>query len=334
MPDLRKDPIVDRWVIVAENRGERPHDFHPTVHGRNDRACPFCEGREEETPPEIAAVRDPGSTPDGKGWRVRVVPNKYPALQIEGTPQRSLEGGCEIIRGVGAHEVIIESAEHLKSTSELSVEQLRDVLWIYRSRLIDLGRDPRLAYGLIFKNVGPAAGASLEHTHSQLLATPILPTNIEQELTGSAAFYRRENQCVYCDMIGRELAGGKRLVLESRLFAAFCPFAGRFPYETWILPKSHCSHFERIEPDAAEDLADVLRRVVIRLETALDRPAYNYFLHTAPFDTPPLEHYHWHIEVMPSLTKAAGFEWGSGCHINPVAPETAAGLLRAAVKII
>ncbi|MHB1035857.1 MAG: galactose-1-phosphate uridylyltransferase [Pirellulales bacterium] len=328
MPDLRKDPIVGRWVIVAKSRAKRPHDFETTPVVENRRFCPFCEGHEDKTPGEIIAYRNPGSAPNREGWRVRVVPNKFPALEIEGKLNKRGEGIYDMMRGVGAHEVIIESPHHLLSTADLPEENLREVLWVYRDRLVDLKKDPRLVYGMIFKNVGAAAGASLEHTHSQLIVTPIVPINVWEEMTGSLEFFNYRGRCVYCDMIQQELATEKRIVLDTPGFIAFCPFAGRFPFETWILPKVHSSHFENIQKNGIEDLATVIKQVIGKIETALDRPAYNYIIHTGPFDTQELGHYHWHIEIMPRLTGIAGFEWGTGFYINPVPPEEAASFLR------
>ncbi len=328
MPDLRKDPIVGRWVIIAKSRAKRPHDFDATPRRIRGRFCPFCEGNEDRTPNEILAYRHPGTARNRPGWRVRVVPNKFPALEIEGDLNQRGEGIYDMMRGVGAHEVIIESPRHLVSTSQLSEEELREVLWVYRDRLVDLKRDPRLVYGMIFKNVGAAAGASLEHTHSQLIVTPIVPINVWEEMTGSLEFFNFRGRCVYCDMIQQELATEKRVVLESPGYVAFAPFASRCQFETWILPKAHGSHYENIQKNGVDELAGVLKQVISKIEAALDQPAYNYIIHTAPFDTQELRHYHWHLEIMPSLTRAAGFEWGTGFYINPVPPEEAAAFLR------
>ncbi|HID77008.1 MAG TPA: galactose-1-phosphate uridylyltransferase [Planctomycetaceae bacterium] len=328
MPDLRKDPIVGRWVIVARNRARRPHDFDTTPQRRAGRFCPFCEGHEETTPNEIMAYRSPSSESNGPGWRVRVVPNKFPALEIEGNLEKRGEGIYDMMQGVGAHEVIIETPEHLVSTSDLSPPQLQEVLWVYRDRLVDLKKDPRLVYGMIFKNVGAEAGASLEHTHSQLIVTPIVPINVWEEMTGSLEFYKYRGRCIYCDMIQQELATEKRIVLDTPRFVAFCPFASRFPFETWVLPKAHSSHYENIQKNGVEELASVLREAIARIEAALGRPAYNYIIHTAPFDVQELNHYHWHLEITPSVTRPAGFEWGTGFYINPVPPEEAARFLR------
>lgn len=328
MPDLRKDPIVGRWVIVAKSRARRPHDFTSTPKFASGGFCPFCEGNEAQTPGEILAYRPPSSAANGPGWRVRVVPNKFPALEIEGDLHKRGDGIYDTMRGVGAHEVIIESPQHLLSTADLPEENLREVLWVYRDRLVDLKRDQRLLYGMLFKNVGEAAGASLEHTHSQLIVTPIVPISVCEEMNGSLEFYKFRGRCVFCDMIQQELAQEKRIVLDMPGFVAFCPFASRFPFETWVLPKTHSSHYENIQKHGVEELARVLKQVMAKIETALDRPSYNYIIHTAPFDTPELGHYHWHMEIIPRLTKTAGFEWGTGFYINAVPPEEAAAFLR------
>jgi UDPglucose--hexose-1-phosphate uridylyltransferase len=329
MPDLRKDPIVGRWVIIAKNRAKRPADLAEGTSLRPSGGfCPFCEGQESHTPGEIASCRAADTLPDQPGWTVRVVPNKFPALEIEGGLNKRGEGMYDMMRGVGAHEVIIESPSHLISTTQLSNDHLRDIFWIYRDRLIDLKQDGRLVYGMIFKNAGAAAGASLEHAHSQLIVTPIVPISVSEEIDGSHAYYRYRGRCVFCDMLEQELASERRIVLDSPDFVAFCPFAARFPFETWIVPTSHASHYETLSRESCDELARVVKRVLLNIETALDRPAYNYIIHTAPFDTPALPHYHWHIEIIPRVTRTAGFEWGTGFYINPVPPEEAAAFLR------
>jgi len=329
MPELRKDPILGRWVIIARERAKRPHDFKSeSLPAEPSVVCPFCEGHEEMTPPEIVAYRDFGSRANGPGWRVRVVPNRFPALKIEGNLNKRGDGIYDLMDGVGAHEVIIESPAHHKSMATLCAENIREVIWVYRDRLVDLKKDNRLVHGMLFKNVGAAGGATLEHTHSQLIVTPIVPISVWEEMTGALEFYNYRGRCIFCDMVQQELACEKRIVLDSTHFTAFCPYASRFPFETWILPKFHTSHFENIPKPAVDDLGQVLHRILNQLELALDSPSYNYIIHTAPFDHGELPHYHWHIEVIPRLTKVAGFEWGSGFYINPVPPENAAGFLR------
>ena len=329
MPELRKDPIVGRWVIIAIERGKRPHDFkHQEQSLVESGLCPFCEGHEDRTPPEVVAYRDRGGRPNGPGWRVRVIPNKFPALTIEGNLNKRGEGMYDMMAGVGAHEVIVESPQHHLSMATLPESNIREVLWVYRDRLIDLKKDNRLVHGLIFKNVGFAAGASLEHTHSQLIVTPTVPISVAEEIHGGLEFYNYRGRCIYCDMIHQELATESRIVYDSPHFTAFCPYASRFAFETWIVPKGHSSHFENIPKQAVDDLGGVIRQVLGRLEQALDNPPYNYIIHTAPFDRTEMPHYHWHIEIIPRLTKVAGFEWGSGFYINPTPPEEAARFLR------
>lgn len=329
MPELRKDPIVGRWVIIATERAMRPNDFKGDAQAQhNPGLCPFCEGHEDKTPPEIVAYRERGTGPNKPGWRVRVVPNKFPALKIEGELNKRGEGIYDMMAGVGAHEVIIETPRHCLSLTELTETNIAEVLWVYRDRLVDLKKDARLVHGMLFKNVGAAAGASLEHTHSQLIVTPTVPISVWEEMTGALEFFNYRGRCIYCDMIHQEIGTARRIVLDTPHFTAFCPFASRFPFETWILPKAHSSHFENIPKPGVDDLAGVLRSVLAKLETGLDTPAYNYIIHTTPFNQQELPHYHWHIEVIPRLTKVAGFEWGSGFYINPVPPEDAAAFLR------
>jgi UDPglucose--hexose-1-phosphate uridylyltransferase len=329
MPELRKDPIVSRWVIIAHERAKRPHDFKGEAQSQaGGGLCPFCEGQEDKTPHEVLAYRDRGTRPNGPGWRIRVVPNKFPALKVEGNLNKRGEGIYDKMAGVGAHEVIIESPRHHISMASLSEDNIREVLWAYRDRLVDLKKDSRLVHGMLFKNVGAAAGASLEHSHSQLIVTPIVPISVWEEMTGALEFFNYRGRCIYCDMVQQELATERRIVLDTTHFTAFCPYASRFPFETWILPKAHSSHFENIPKPGVDDLGTVLRQVLNKLELALDSPPYNYIIHTAPFDHQELPHYHWHIEIIPRLTKVAGFEWGSGFYINPVPPEDAAGFLR------
>jgi UDPglucose--hexose-1-phosphate uridylyltransferase len=328
MPDLRKDPIVGRWVIIATDRAKRDYEFAREPEPAQPAFDPFLEGNEDKTPPEILAYREPHTAPNKPGWRVRVVPNKFPALQVEGVLNKRGDGIYDLMNGVGAHEVIIECPHFETSLSRLKLENIREVLWVYRDRLVDLKKDPRLVHGLIFKNKGASAGASIDHTHSQLIVTPVVPVSVWEEMQGSLEFFNYRGRCIYCDMIQQELATGSRIVLDTPSFVVFCPFASRFPFETWVLPKQHSSHFENIPRQGVEEMGMVLKSILGKLETALDDPPYNYILHTAPFDTQEVPHYHWHLEIIPRLTRIAGFEWGSGFYINPVLPEQAGAFLR------
>lgn len=328
MPELRKDPIMGRWVIIATERGKRPITPRRESMDSADTPCPFCEGSEQETPEEILSYREKNSTADSPGWRVRVVPNKFPALQLTGELQKRGDGIYDRMNGLGAHEVIIECPNHETSIAQLSKENVREVLRVYRDRLVALKKDPRFVYGMVFKNVGATAGASLEHTHSQLIVTPIVPINVWEEMSGAMEFFNFRGRCVFCDMIHEETGHGKRVVMETENFLCLEPYASRFPFETWILPRNHNSHYENIQHNEVEELGVVLKTMLLKLEKALDNPAYNYIIHTSPFDVPFLPHYHWHIEIIPRLTRVAGFEWGTGFYINPVPPEESADILR------
>ena len=332
MPELRRDPVTGRWVIIAVERTKRPGDFKTApVPRRGPASCPFCEGSESTTPPEVAACREPGSAPNGPGWRVRAIPNKFPALMIEGELDKRGEGIYDRMNGVGAHEVIIETPKHDLGLTDLPAERIREVLGLYRERLLDLRRDNRLIYGLIFKNEGEQAGASLEHTHSQLIMTPIVPFRVAQEIQGAKLFFDYRGRCIFCDIVQHEISSGDRLVINEKNFVAFEPYASRFPFETWILPKRHLSHFEATDDTLLGELAYVLKTTLKKIEVSINKPAYNYLIHTSPLNIGPIEHYHWHFEVIPRITRVAGFEWGTGFYINPVPPENAARYLRDAV---
>ncbi|AEB10234.1 galactose-1-phosphate uridylyltransferase [Desulfobacca acetoxidans] len=328
MPELRKDPIISRWVIISTERGKRPHDFVVEPEVTKGGFCPFCPGNEHTTPPEIMAYRPAGQPANSPGWTVRVVSNKFPALVIEGELDRRGEGMYDLMNGIGAHEVIIENPNHQATLSTLTIPQFADVLYAYRDRIRDLSRDPRFRYILIFKNSGRAAGASLEHSHSQLIGLPIVPELVQEELSGSLMHYRLKERCVFCDMIRQELQQGVRVVLENELFVAICPFAPRSPFEIWILPKKHHSSYIDMLDKEYLKLAELFSPVLRRLDVALNRAPYNFILHTAPVRETHMEHYHWHFEIMPKLTLMAGFEWGSGFFINPTPPEDAARYLR------
>ena len=328
MAELRRDPVAGRWVIIATERAARPRDFQIVQRAPRAGFCPFCEGNEDKTPPEILAYRREGSQANGPGWRLRVVPNKYPALRIEGNLLKRGSGVYDLMNGIGAHEVFIESPSHVMSLSELPAEAVQDIVWAYRDRMQDLKRDTRLVYALVFKNVGEPAGASLQHSHSQLICTPVMPKRVEEEMERCEQFHRFRGRCLLCDIIESTLADGDRVIARSEHFVAIAPFAARFPFEMWILPRRHISHFEDTPSEELSDLGALLHEALVRLDASLDRPPYNYLLHTTPFTVAAVEHYHWHLEVIPRVTRVAGFEWGTGFYINPVAPETAAGYMR------
>ncbi len=328
MPQLRKDPVLGRWVIIATERGKRPTDFVHIPEERRGGFCPFCYGNEDKTPPEVISYRDSKTKPDTPGWQVRVVPNKFPALTIEGEVDRAGEGMYDKMNGVGAHEVIIETPDHDAELSRLPVEHIALVLKAARERMVDLQGDTRFRYIQFFRNRGYSAGASLEHPHSQLIALPVIPKRLTEELAGSKKYYGYKERCVFCDIIAQEQWTNERVVAESDSFISIAPFAARFPFETWVLPKKHDPSFEDIDADTRLALAGVLKETLSRMNVALSDPPYNLILHTSPVGERDLKYYHWHFEIMPKLTKVAGFEWGSGFYINPTPPEDAARYLR------
>ncbi|MBI4715592.1 MAG: galactose-1-phosphate uridylyltransferase [Nitrospirae bacterium] len=329
MSELRKDPVTGRWVIISSERGRRPSDFQELPPRRQGGFCPFCPGNEKMTPPEILAYREAGTTPNSPGWSLRVVPNKFPALKIEGNLDKTGVGLFDKMNGIGAHEVIIEAPVHETTLSGLPERKMEDILWAYRDRVLDLRKDMRFQYILIFKNEGEAAGASLEHTHSQLIALPIVPRQVVEEIEGSRTYYNYKERCIYCDIVRQEMYSEERTISENEHFIAVAPFAASVPFETWILPKTHNSSFEEAQPWEYASLARILRNILQRMDKILNVPPYNFIIHTAPLRTQQVrDFYHWHIEITPKLIKTAGFEWGSGFYINPTPPEEAAKFLR------
>lgn len=301
MSEIRRDPITGRSVIIAPERAERPNEFqNRPAAPRGPQHCPFCPGHEAETPPEILSYQLDGA------WRLRVVPNKYPALW--------------------AHEVIIETPDHNLTLADVPLDRAVDVFRCFRNRILHLKQDNRLRYVMIFKNQGEAAGATIEHTHTQLLALPMTPALVLEELERAREYWEGCRGCIYCDRMREEPQ--ERVVLESADFVVISPYVARFPFETWILPKRHHSHFEAIESNAIADLAAVFQSTLRRINKALDRPAYNMVIQTAPIQETSLAHYHWRIELIPRLNKIGGFEWGTGVYINPTPPEEAARRLR------
>jgi len=336
MPELRRDPIVGRWVIVATERGKRPSEYQVAPVEPADRSKdPFAEGNEHMTPAEVYAAREPDSKANGPGWHVRVVPNRYPALRIEGELDKEPYGLYDRMNGIGAHEVIIETPDPNMQLEQQPVEGIVRVLEAYRVRMTDLLRDSRFRYILIFKNHGRQAGASLPHPHSQLIATPVTPNHVKEKLEGGKQYFAYKDRSIYEDILRQEVREGARLVYENAGFVAFCPFAARFPFEVTVMPRRQSADYHAIQPDEMVLLADAMKVTLQKLSKALNQPQYNYILHTAParrvrqgyWMTIDMD-FRWHIEILPRLTLIAGFEVGSGFYINPTPPEEAAKYLR------
>lgn len=336
MSELRRDPVIGRWVIVAPERALRPETTSIPREERKAGPCVFCGGQEALDPHEIYAVRAPGTAPNTPGWQVRVLPNKYPVLRIEGDLLREGVGMFDMIAGIGAHEVIVETPDHNLELADLPETQIAHVIRAYRERMRDLGGDDRFKYVMIFKNQGYLAGATLPHAHSQLVATPVTPKRVKEELVGAQKYYDFKRRCVFCDILKQETRlTTERLVFQNDTFVVLSPFAARVPYETWIIPKQHNCDFVAISEAEYAGLAQALKQILLKLRAAVNDPPLNYLIHTAPFRRPragywaTIQHdYHWHMEIIPRLTRPAGFEEGSGFYINPVTPEDAAETLR------
>lgn len=339
MPELRKDPIIGRWVIIATERAKRPDQFSIKPNDDNvpkEKACPFCEGKENQTPAEIYSLRKNNTFSNTSGWELRVVPSIAPFLRIEGELDRKGKGLYDLMNGLGAHEIIIETNRHTANLADLEEKQISKVITCYIERIKDLEKDIRFKYVLVFKNYGWEAGAGkINHTRSQLIATPVNPKRVKEELTGAKQYYDYHERCIFCDLIKEERESQKRVILEIDGFIAIVPFASRFPFEVWILPKKHSCDFIKMDLQERDNLAAILKKILLKLKIGLSDPPYNYVLHTAPFKRAKTGYwksidydYHWHIEIIPRLTKVAGFEWGTGFYICPLAPEESAKFLK------
>jgi UDPglucose--hexose-1-phosphate uridylyltransferase len=328
MPEIRKDPVTGRLVILSAERAQRPQPFALDRNPVDMGPCPFCAGNETMTPPEVFAYRADQKHSDRPGWTVRVVPNKYPAVVNDGNSSKYKDGIYEWMNGLGVHEVIIESPDHVENMAMLSEKQFEQVLLAYRDRMLYLSSDKRWRYILLYKNQGTEAGATLPHVHSQLIALPLAPKEVADEMTGARGYFDSTGDCVYCELIRREIHDGRRIVAGNERFVVLCPYASRFCYEVWVLPRKHLSCFDTTPKDDLAELSRTLRQILIRLNRQLADPPFNYMIHSNPLGEAENGFYHWHMEIVPKLTQVAGFELGSGSYINPVVPEDAARLLR------
>jgi len=329
MPELRKDPIINRWVIISTERGKRPVFFSEEVPPPKAGMCPLCPGNENMTPPEVYAIRADYGPPNSPDWTLRVVPNKFPALRIEGHLNKEGVGLYDKMNGIGAHEVIVETSIHGQTLSGMETHEIQNVFIAYRERVLDLLKDKRFRYVMVFKNHGSVAGASLDHSHSQLIALPIVPRRVTEEINGGLAYYRYKDRCIFCDIIAQEKEDNVRIVVENEHFIAISPYASRFPFEIWILPKKHKPYFALHERgENYYDISEMLSIILKKYDKVLNFPPYNFMIHTTPLGDGDMPHYHWHMEIIPRLTKMAGFEWGTGFYINPTPPEEATAYLK------
>ena len=338
MSELRWDPLKNNWTIITEGRSRRPQDFIQQRSHIEMASCPFCPGNEAKTPAEIYAFRPNGSQPNQPGWQVRVIPNKFPALRIEGELNNKAEGLYDRMNGIGAHEVIIEHPDHERSLADLSAEEIAEVLKAYRTRMLDLRNDSRFRYLFVFKNYGVEAAANVPHSHSQLIAVPLIPPTVTTELSACREHFERKERCLICDLLSQERNSKIRVVRDDGNFLVYAPFASSVPFELMIAPLEHSHDFTLQTDQQLLLLADTLCDTLRRLRAVLRDPPYSFILHSAPpmhlrwgrpdyWASLPSD-YHWHIEIAPKLTRVAGFEWGCGFQINPTAPEEAAEFLR------
>jgi UDPglucose--hexose-1-phosphate uridylyltransferase len=341
MHELRKDPILNRWVAVLKD-SKPPAYYLEQVNktsqetGDSDN-CLLCPGREDSTPGEIFAIRGNDSIPNSSNWQTRVIPRLNPIFQIEGDLGRRAVGMYDKMNSIGANEIIIESPEHSKPPEDIGIAQMINVITTYKHRIYELEKDPRFRYTFIYKDCGKTAGELLYHPHSQVIATPVIPKGIKEELDGAKAYYYYKERCIFCDIMNEELRTGERIIMETKNFIAFAPFAPRFAFEYWIMPKKHNCAFQNIYDEETEDLSLILMTTIKKLKGALENPPYTWVLHTAPNRMPRKDHwhtlgedFHWHIEIMPQLAAKSGFEWDSEFYILTTSPEDAAGYIKGA----
>jgi len=325
MAELRREPITRMWVVITNDHPKGPADylpFKPPYRPQEEGGpCPFCPGNEGMTPQETFLIRE-----RGKGWSVRVVPNKFPFFHIEGGFDRRPDGMYDVMEAIGAHEIIVESSDHQQNLASMEPHQIGRILKAYRERLIDLEKDRRFQQFLILKNY---PGLFNRHPHSHLLAMPVVPQRIDEEIQGSLDYFQRKERCIFCDILKEEIAAKKRIILETVHFLIFSPFASRFPFETWIVPKAHCPDFHRIREEETEDLSMAIQSLFVRFSRLLSDPPYSFTFHTSPVQERfHRSEYHWHIETRLRIGLREGFEWGTGFFVNPTPPEVAAAFLR------
>ncbi|KAJ9558995.1 hypothetical protein OSB04_013609 [Centaurea solstitialis] len=337
-PEIRKDAINNRFVILSPARSRRPSDFKSKPQSKSDSnpssgaqpQCPFCAGNEHQCAPEIFRVLEDDSMSD---WKVRVIENLYPALsrrievksELQEYRQANGTAGEVSLGGFGSHDVVIESPVHSVHLPDLSPAGVAVVLLAYKKRIEQICVDESIRYVQVFKNHGASAGASMSHSHSQILALPVVPTTASARLDSMKEYHNQTGRCSLCD-----IQKDKLLIDESTHFISIAPFASTFPFETWIVPRHHSSHYHELNEDKAIDLGGLLKLTLLKLSLQLNDPPYNFMIHTSPLQvtSSQLPYTHWYIQIVPQLSTIGGFEMGTGCYINPVFPEDAAKILR------
>lgn len=330
MQELRQDPVTGRWVVIAPLRSARPKEFikeEVEDFEIDELNCSFCPGNEHMTPPEIYSVRPPDTESDKQGWQIRIVPNKFPAFVENPVPLRA---PSPFVRrpALGYHEVIIHSPDHRKELSSMPLDHIIKLIEVYKMRFLQISGDSNIKYVHLMVNHGRDSGASLEHPHSQIFGLPLIPEVIQDELGGSLWFNQSRKKCVFCWMLDEEAKSKERVLFENEGFLSFAPFASRFPFEIWVVPKRHTPSFSAIQTVEIEGLARMLSGVLSAFNEKLGRPSYNFFIHSSPCDGGDYPYFHWHAEVFPRVSMISAFELGTGIMINPTAPEKAVEIFK------
>src|SRR4030066_1433038 len=325
MAELRREPVTRMWVMVTNDHPKGPSDYLPFKPPyrpqETEGLCPFCPGHEGMTPPETFSLMH-----ERGRWLVRVIPNKFPFFHIEGGFDRRPEGMYDVMEAIGAHEIVGEAPEHPQSLATMESKQIEKILQAYKERLIDLEKDPRFQQFLILKNY---PGLFNRHPHSHIIAMPVIPKRIDEEIWGAFDYYQRKERCIFCDIIKEEILMKKRVILETVHFLIFSPFASRYPFETWIIPKVHSSDFHHMGEEEMGDLSIGIQSLFHSFFKLLSDPPYSLTFHTSPIqDRFHRPEYHWHIETRLRIGLREGFEWGTGFFVNYTPPEDAAHFLR------
>lgn len=332
--ELRRDPVTGGWVVMDHEprrddfEGGRAAGLPATQAGAATVDCVFCEGHEGGAGREILAWRD-GTAANTPGWAVRVVPSQHPVLRIEAGQERRADGLYQSRDGLGAHEVVIETPRHDEALQAMTAEGVWRVLWAWRTRMQDLKRDARFAAIVAFKNHGPLAGARMAHAHSQLVAYPFVPPALDERVRGAASHFDATGRCVFCDIVEREMHEHARVVADTADVVALAPYASRAPFEVSILPRAHVARFEDASDAVLRAVAAMLKDMLTRIDWALERPAFNLVLQSAPVGAEGVS-FHWHLQIVPRVGRIGGLEWAGGIPRNPVSPERAVAALRAA----
>jgi len=330
MPELRFNPISREWVIIATERAKRPGEFmHVRMNHHAPAAyiatCPFCAGNEHKTSEERLRVNG-----DGGAWKIRVVANRFPALSPIGEKKRTGDVLKRLVTGVGIHEVIVENPRHDIPTALLDLTHLEELIGTYKSRFIEAGRDERAEHVIVFKNSGEGSGTTIEHPHTQIIATPVVPVQFRERVQAAMHYYDDTGECLSCSVLKREGQEGVRVIFETEHFLTFMPYAALSPFHTWIFPKRHCASFAGITDAEIPDMALHLKTLLSKFHWGLDNPDFNYVIRSSRPQDISNDYCHWYLSVMPRLSKVAGFELGSGIFINSAMPEESADFLRKA----